>query len=149
MSQKASIDWDSVPLGQFNDRAIAKWLGVGLHAVFYQRRIRNIPACRKHGDAHVSQSSKAYRRAGTCPQRRPKNIDWDAQPLGKIPDVELAKRLGVSLASVWSARKKRGIAKFEVSSQSISEPLNEPSVSAFGGLPVYVVDRIRYSHEED
>ena len=40
----------------------------------------------------------------------PKNIDWDAQPLGKLPDSELADQLGVAVRSVWHARKVRNIA---------------------------------------
>jgi AraC-like DNA-binding protein len=38
-----------------------------------------------------------------------KNIDWDAQPLGKMSDPELARRLGCSPSSVAKQRKKRGI----------------------------------------
>ena len=38
-----------------------------------------------------------------------KNIDWDAQPLGEIPDIELAKRCEVSCVLVGSHRKLRGI----------------------------------------
>lgn len=39
----------------------------------------------------------------------PKWIDWDAQPLGKISDNQLARELGVNLRSVYSARVTRGI----------------------------------------
>lgn len=36
-------------------------------------------------------------------------IDWDKEPLGKLSDYKLAKRLGVSRGSVIRARKARGI----------------------------------------
>lgn len=37
-------------------------------------------------------------------------IDWDCiQELGKVPDVELAKRLGVTSSAVGKARKRRGL----------------------------------------
>lgn len=38
-----------------------------------------------------------------------KRIDWDAQPLGKLTDLEIAKRLGVSQVAVFRQRTKRGI----------------------------------------
>lgn len=37
-------------------------------------------------------------------------IDWDDQPLGEIPDAELARRLDVSQPTVFEARERRGIA---------------------------------------
>jgi hypothetical protein len=40
------------------------------------------------------------------PKRR---INWEEQPLGEVTDAELAKELGVSVKSVFCARKKRGI----------------------------------------
>jgi hypothetical protein len=36
-------------------------------------------------------------------------IDWDAQPLGEVPDRVLAERLGVSINTVWRRRNQRGI----------------------------------------
>lgn len=36
-------------------------------------------------------------------------IDWDSQPLGEVPDLELAKRLGVSRTLVGQQRRRRGI----------------------------------------
>ena len=38
-----------------------------------------------------------------------KSIDWDAMPLGWLPDTELARRLGVDASTVRHARKRRGI----------------------------------------
>lgn len=40
-----------------------------------------------------------------------KNINWDAQPLGVLTDSEIASRLGVSVAAVGVARRKRGISR--------------------------------------
>lgn len=45
-------------------------------------------------------------------RRRPVGIDWDAQPLGRVPDVDLARQLGVSANSVGGARRRRGIPPF-------------------------------------
>jgi len=36
-------------------------------------------------------------------------VDWDEQPLGEVPDVEIARRLGVHYSSVQAQRRKRGI----------------------------------------
>jgi predicted DNA-binding protein YlxM (UPF0122 family) len=40
-----------------------------------------------------------------------KAIDWNTQPLGIVPDRELATRLGVTRQAVHNARKARGIAR--------------------------------------
>lgn len=37
-------------------------------------------------------------------------IDWDKQPLGRVSDSELARRLGVTPGAVRQARARRGIA---------------------------------------
>lgn len=39
-------------------------------------------------------------------------IDWSMQPLGQMPDADLAKVLGISIKTVSSARFARGIACF-------------------------------------
>lgn len=39
----------------------------------------------------------------------PKHIDWSRQPLGEVPDRELAAAIGVSGSAVHAARKARGI----------------------------------------
>lgn len=44
-------------------------------------------------------------------------IDWDAQPLGELPDTHLAERLGVSGQAVHAARTKRGIPMFQTDGQ--------------------------------
>lgn len=40
---------------------------------------------------------------------RPRGIDWDAQPLGEVPDSVIAARVGRGVTSVRNARWKRGI----------------------------------------
>lgn len=39
-------------------------------------------------------------------------IDWDAQPLGKLADMALARQLGCSHTLVWLERRKRKIPAF-------------------------------------
>jgi hypothetical protein len=41
-----------------------------------------------------------------------KGINWDEQPLGKVPDNKLAKLLGVDSSGVSAARRRRGIKPF-------------------------------------
>ncbi len=47
-------------------------------------------------------------------------IDWDSQPLGKMPDVELARLLGVTATAVGIARNKRGIPGIRKKKKNIS-----------------------------
>lgn len=58
-----------------------------------------------------SEKWKAKRRKKTVEPggRGRKNIDWDKQPLGEIPDTEIAQKLGCTQSAVVHARKKRGI----------------------------------------
>ena len=42
-----------------------------------------------------------------------KNINWDEEPLGLQPDPVIAERLGVNVSSVYLARKKRNIKKYD------------------------------------
>jgi hypothetical protein len=39
-------------------------------------------------------------------------IDWGTQPLGKVPDIEIARQLGVPNGVVWRERQCRGIPAF-------------------------------------
>lgn len=55
--------------------------------------------------------------------KRPKGIDWDAQPLGQVPDRELARRLHVHPSTVSSARTRRRI------------PALRPHVAARAAIP--------------
>ena len=59
----------------------------------------------------------------------PKATDWDNEPLGEIPDPQLAKMLGVTTNAVWRARKSRGIPSAHPSRLKgidwSSEPLGE------------------------
>lgn len=86
-----SIDWDSQPLGQMSDYALAQRLRVDDGVVNRERRKRGLPPWVKSSGAGVSRG-----------------VDWDSQPFESIHYVELAKRLGVAPQSVIAAAKKRG-----------------------------------------
>lgn len=60
-------------------------------------------------------------------------VDWDAQPLGKIPDAALATRLGVSSRAVCQARGKRAIASFRPSDHQA--PMVPPTTSVSSVTP--------------
>jgi len=79
------IDWDSISLGQSSDYEIARRLGVTPHAVFVQRRKRNIPSY------------------------KPPQVDWDRLPFGMVFDKEIAGLFGLNKQRVFEERKKRGI----------------------------------------
>lgn len=40
-------------------------------------------------------------------------VDWDIQPLGEMPDAEIARQLGVTRERVRQVRAERGIPKYE------------------------------------
>lgn len=86
-----NIDWDSQPLGQMSDYALAQRLRVDDGVVNRERRKRGLPPWVKSSGAGVSRG-----------------VDWDSQPFESIHYVELAKRLGVAPQSVIAAAKKRG-----------------------------------------
>ena len=39
----------------------------------------------------------------------PLNIDWSKVPLGRKPDKQIARELGISPGTVWRARQKLGV----------------------------------------
>lgn len=45
--------------------------------------------------------------------RRPKGIDWNSQPLGLMPDTNIARPLGVDHSAVRRQRVKRGIPTYK------------------------------------
>lgn len=65
--------------------------------------------------------------------KAPKGIDWDAQPLGKMPDTELAEKIGCSAASVYMARTKRDIPSYRKNRPVVVEdtPPTKGFVSGF------------------
>lgn len=95
-----AIDWSAQPLGKIADTALAKQLGVTTAIVVHTRRRLGIPGLRVVKDSE--------RLAG--PGRG--EIDWSKQPLGELPDLELAKILGTHRARVRLARIRRGIPLF-------------------------------------
>lgn len=85
-------------LGKLPDGQIAEILGLSRSAVNQARRKFGIPRYQSTWAIHTR------RPAGICA-----HIDWDNQPLGKVNDAELAKKLGVHISSVLSARVTRSI----------------------------------------
>lgn len=88
--EKAGIDWDKVPLGEYSDADLAEMLGVSISTVSHARHQRHVLS-----------------------KKRRQCIDWDKQPLGKMPDSKLAKKLGVSHSAVQRARLDRKIPTFK------------------------------------
>lgn len=83
MSAPRGIDWDTQPLGEESDVAIAERLGCHSDAVRQARTRRGIPPFRR--------------------------VDWSLELLGVDTDREIAERLGLSISAVKSARRRRGI----------------------------------------
>ncbi len=68
-------------------------------------------------------------------------IDWDAQPLGEVPDTLLAQRLGVSYQVVYYHRHKRGLGAPTGSvlrKRRRVRPRNARPASAFGRDPLQI-----------
>lgn len=73
-------------------------------------------------------------------------INWDEQPLGKIPDTWIARKLGVSEVAVGKQRRKRGIKPY---SKHNKESQREPGQRAginwdeqpLGEVPDYILAR--------
>lgn len=131
--EEPRIAWERVPLGEYPDGDIASSLEVPIHRVTQARRKRGVPPWTPTGidwDAvdwrrgnvalavelgvsrkTVAASRRARRLVERNTLRRPKGIDWDRQPLGKVPDRELAAELGVTPWAVAQQREKRGLAR--------------------------------------
>ncbi len=90
---KRQIDWDNIQWEGKSDGEISKLTGISQVIVGRRRREAGIPVQSKSGP-------------GKCLR---KGIDWGDHPLGEIPDVELALKMGVSSSTVYTARTRRGI----------------------------------------
>lgn len=91
------IDWSEIPLGTTSDAEIGRQYGLKPHTVAGARRRLGIPSS-----------------SGNTNRFRPHKTDWDAEPLGEVPDSIIQERLGLkSVATVSSARQRRGIAKYD------------------------------------
>jgi transposase-like protein len=88
------IDWSTVEWGNKTNAELARELGCTANTVAYRRKKLNIP----------------YPDGKNFDDRAAKGIDWDAQPLGKMSDAQIARDLGVHHTTVQLARKRRGIA---------------------------------------
>lgn len=91
---KRRIVWATQPLGQMPDRELAERLGVPASQVGAARWRLRIP---RHGCSKLGRHPGAY-------------VAWHTQPLGQIPDRELAKRLGLPTRTVAAHRRRLGIA---------------------------------------
>lgn len=56
--------------------------------------------------------------------------DWDKQPLGEMPDADIARAVGVDRSTVMRHRTRRGIPPFEVDEDSRTPHQIRFSVSA-------------------
>jgi len=107
-SRKMRIDWSKQPLGKVPDTDIARKLEISSVTVGRERNKRGILAFRP---------GPGQRRCG-----RRAGINWDNQPLlGKVPDSELAKELGVHAATVRGARVLREKRAAEAEAQEKAE----------------------------
>jgi hypothetical protein len=96
------IPWNELPLGQKPDAEIAREIGCSGPTVSKARKRLGIPA---FGVAATRKTGK-------------KGTDWDEQPLGQMPDAELARRLGVDHTTVTGARRRRGIKAYKMPKQT-------------------------------
>lgn len=90
-----TIDWDAQPLGRVTDREIAEALGIDRMRVCRERKRRGIRYA-PHARSHIAE------REG-C-----RDIDWSAQPWGRMADGEIARALRVSTTTVRNARLRLG-----------------------------------------
>jgi hypothetical protein len=95
---RAVMFWDAQPLGKIADTVLARKLGMATSTVQRQRDQRGIPPL-------FPIAARAFHSHGKSAQ-----VDWDSQPLGKVSDGVIARRLGVAATSVWRARQRRNIA---------------------------------------
>jgi hypothetical protein len=85
-----------------------------------------------------------------------RGIDWDAQPLGAMPDKTLARALAVHHKTVAEARRARGIKAYDpradgaVESRKVHEKNGAPFVSLYlSSLGVAVGDSVRVRWSRD
>ena len=93
MGTKYKYDWDSIPLGEMSDGAIAKKFGIPAASVGSERRKRGIPAYKKDKLEH-------------------ERIDWSQIPFGTKSDADLGREFGIKASSISNARRRRGIPAF-------------------------------------
>lgn len=91
--------WENVPFDTKSDWTIAQEMGLSPSFVRFKRR-----QFERQGKINVAPHRLRARNTYAG-----KTIDWDAQPLGLVPDRELAKRLGVTDRVVRTARLYRNI----------------------------------------
>lgn len=99
---KKGIDWDKQPLGKQTDTVIAAGLGCDPNSVRSARRRRGIPSVRERA---LEQAQPGV----PLPPDGRRHTDWDKEPLGKMPDKDLALMLGLTSSAVAKARHVRDI----------------------------------------
>ena len=92
------VDWDSQPLGKMPDHVVAEKLKIGPDRVTRERQKRKIP-------------NYGYFKFG---KDNPTSSKWDNEPLGEVPDKELALKHGVTRQRIEQIRKMRGIESLAV-----------------------------------
>lgn len=114
---KANVDWDAQPLGEVPDAVLAQRLGL----------------VEVYGEYNARAIIGRHRRKRGIPSFIPdnrRNIDWDNEPLGELPDKVLARKLGCSSQAVAEQRRKRNISsviRIVVNlPKDVYEKLNEP-----------------------
>jgi len=99
MPKPVNIDWSKQPIGKISDADLAEKIGVSQRTVSRYRNRLGITSFRQSSKTKSEAESRAEARA----------IDWDAQPLGEVPDRQLARKLGVGYAVVRGRRTERKI----------------------------------------
>lgn len=110
---KASWTAEAVALlGTMSDSAVAKQLGIGVAAVRQARGDRGIPAHRLQAPARAAKPPKKAAHAGVR-GRRPIELPTRCmQLLGAMPDVDIARKAGVSVDTVRRRRAEAGIPQY-------------------------------------
>lgn len=96
----------------------------------------------KRGEIRLRQVEESVaKRSRKKPSRYGrKNIDWDQEPLGQMPDLQIARLKNVSVASVRNARLKREIPAFV--RETVEFDINPYLQAGLGFIPDAEVARV-------
>ena len=99
-------------MGTMSDQEVAKKCGSTSSIVGRYRRKHGIPAYEgyKFGKGQKPPSKSTDKTAQSKPRRRRSKIDAYRDQVGKIPDLEIAEKAGVSVEGVRMYRRRHGIA---------------------------------------
>lgn len=108
-------------------------------------RLRNeVARLRQSNESLQAEIGFLRRQLGAGEKPTDGMINWDSQPLGKMPDAKLGSMLGVSNTAVRKARHKRGIPSYNKSTQGHQKMIDYDSpeiASILGVLPDKAVAR--------